>query len=66
MVTSRIGGYKGPARLGESDVTTTVCDFSLADVGGFLSNWHRLVAIGQMGPGASAEAYAAQRSARRA
>ena len=38
--------------------TTTVRDFTLADVERFLSNWHSLVAIGQMGPGESAEAYA--------
>ena len=34
-------------------------DFTLADVEQFLLNWHQLVAIGQMGPGASADAYAA-------
>jgi formylglycine-generating enzyme required for sulfatase activity/energy-coupling factor transporter ATP-binding protein EcfA2 len=59
VVTSRIVGYTGPARLGEEYVTTTVRDFSLADVERFLSNWHRLIAVGQMGPGDSAEAYAA-------
>ncbi len=58
-VTSRIVGYSGAARLGEDYATTTVRDFSLADVERFLANWHRLVAIGQMGPGDSAEAYAA-------
>ena len=57
-VTSRIVGYSGPARLGEDYATTTVRDFTLADVERFLANWHRLVAIGQMGPGDSAEAYA--------
>jgi formylglycine-generating enzyme required for sulfatase activity/energy-coupling factor transporter ATP-binding protein EcfA2 len=59
VVTSRIVGYIGPARLGEGYSTTTIRDFSLADVERFLTNWHRLVAVGQMGPGDSAEAYAA-------
>lgn len=58
VVTSRIVGYSGTARLGEGYATTTVRDFTLADVQQFLLNWHRLVAIGQMGAGASAEAYA--------
>jgi formylglycine-generating enzyme required for sulfatase activity len=62
VVTSRIVGYTGPARLGEEYATTTVRDFTLADVERFLSNWHRLVAIGQMGPGQSAEAYAAEQT----
>jgi formylglycine-generating enzyme required for sulfatase activity/energy-coupling factor transporter ATP-binding protein EcfA2 len=61
-VTSRLVGYTGPARLGEEYVTTTVRDFSLADVQRFLANWHRLVAVGQMGPGDSAEAYAAEQT----
>lgn len=59
VVTSRIVGYTGAARLGEDYVTTTVRDFTLSDVESFLTNWHRLVAIGQMGPGESAEAFAA-------
>jgi formylglycine-generating enzyme required for sulfatase activity/energy-coupling factor transporter ATP-binding protein EcfA2 len=58
-VTSRIVGYAGSARLGEGYAPTTVRDFTLADVERFLVNWHRLVAAGQMGPGDSAEAYAA-------
>ncbi len=45
----------GAARLGENYATTTVRDFTLADVEQFLTHWHRLVAVGQMGPGASAE-----------
>lgn len=61
-VTSRIVGYTGAARLGEDYATTTVRDFSLADVERFLANWHRLVAIGQMGPGDSAEAYATEQT----
>ncbi|MCA9985991.1 MAG: SUMF1/EgtB/PvdO family nonheme iron enzyme, partial [Anaerolineales bacterium] len=55
LVTSRIVGYEGAARLGEGYVTTTVQDFTLADVMQFLGYWHRLVLIGQMGPGPSAE-----------
>ena len=62
VVTSRIVGYTGPARLGEDYVTTTVRDFTLADIERFLANWHRLVAVGQMGPGESAEAYAAEQT----
>lgn len=61
-VTSRIVGYTGPARLGEGFATTTVRDFTMADVERFLANWHRLVAVGQMGPGASAEVYAAEQT----
>ncbi|MGB4868578.1 MAG: NACHT domain-containing protein, partial [Candidatus Promineifilaceae bacterium] len=55
VVTSRIVGYEGAARLGEGYTTTTVQEFSLADVAQFLRYWHRLVWIGQMGPGPSAE-----------
>lgn len=59
VVTSRAVGYTGAARLGEGFAATTVRDFTLADVEQFLTHWHRLVAIGQMGPGESAENYAA-------
>ena len=62
VVSSRIVGYTGPARLSEGYVTTTVRDFSMADVAQFLTNWHRLVAIGQMAPGEPAEAYAAEQT----
>jgi len=62
VVTSRIVGYVGPARLGEEFATTTVRDFSLVDVEQFLTHWHRLVAIGQMGPSESAENYAAEQT----
>jgi predicted NACHT family NTPase len=58
VVASRIVGYKGPARLGEAYATTTIRDFLMSDVERFLCNWHRAVAVGQMGPGRSAEAYA--------
>lgn len=62
IVTSRIVGYSGAARLGENYATTTVRDFTLQDVTEFLTNWHRLVAIGQMGAGDSAETYAQQQT----
>jgi formylglycine-generating enzyme required for sulfatase activity len=62
VVTSRIVGYTGAARLGEGYTTTTVRDFTLADVALFLTNWHRLVAIGQLGVGHSAEVYAQQQT----
>lgn len=62
IVTSRIVGYTGAARLGEKYATTTVRDFTLADVERFLTHWHRLVAVGQLGPGESAEAYAADQT----
>lgn len=59
VVTSRIVGYTEASHLAEGYVVATVRDFSLADVETFLSQWHRLVAIGQMGAGESAEAHAA-------
>lgn len=59
VVTSRIVGYTGVARLSEAYTATTVLDFTLADVEQFLLNWHQLIAIGQMEPGPSADAYAA-------
>jgi len=62
VVASRIVGYKGPARLGEAYATTTIRDFLMSDVERFLCNWHRAVAVGQMGPGRSAEAYAEQQT----
>ncbi len=62
LVTSRIVGYTGAARLSENYATTTVRDFTLADVEGFLTHWHRLVAVGQLGPGESAEAYASDQT----
>lgn len=62
VVTSRIVGYTGTARLGEDYATSTVRDFTLEDVEQFLSHWNRLVAIGHMGPGAPAESYAAEQT----
>ncbi|MBN1485616.1 MAG: NACHT domain-containing protein, partial [Chloroflexia bacterium] len=63
VVSSRIVGYKGPARLGESYALTTIRDFTLADVEQFLCNWHLAVAVGQLGPGPSAQVYAEQQTA---
>jgi predicted NACHT family NTPase len=40
-----------------------VRDFSIEDVEQFLKHWHRLVAIGQMGAGESAETYARSQTA---
>ncbi len=62
VVTSRIVGYTEASCLSEGYATTIVRDFTLADVGVFLSQWHRLVAIGQMGPGDDAEAAAANQT----
>lgn len=62
IVTSRIVGYIGAARLGEGFAISTVRDFTLNDVEQFLSRWHQLVAIGQMGPGVSADTYSANQT----
>jgi len=62
VVTSRIVGYTDASQLTEGYATTTVRDFTLDDIGVFLSQWHRLVAIGQMGPGPTAEAHAAEQT----
>jgi predicted NACHT family NTPase len=62
VVTSHIMGYSGPARLGGDFTTTPIRDFTLADIEQFLTHWHRLVAIGQMGPGESAEQFVVQQT----
>ena len=62
VVTSRVVGYTGSARLSENFATTTVQDFNLADVREFLTHWHQLVAIGQMGPGDTADHFAASQT----
>jgi hypothetical protein len=62
VVSSRLVGYTGPARLGERYVTTTIRDFTLADVERFLRNWHLAVAVGQMGPGEDTIAYAGEQT----
>jgi len=58
IVTSRIVGYSGAARLGGDFTSTTVRDFSDADIVQFLRNWHLAVAVGEMGPGPDAQARA--------
>lgn len=62
VVTSRIVGYTDASQLTENFATTTVRDFTLDDVRTFLSQWHRLVAVGQMGAGDVAETYAARQT----
>jgi formylglycine-generating enzyme required for sulfatase activity/energy-coupling factor transporter ATP-binding protein EcfA2 len=62
LVTSRIVGYTDSSRLSAGYATTTVRDFSLDDLRQFLTQWHRLVAIGQMGPGETAETFAANQT----
>ncbi|MGH8627275.1 MAG: SUMF1/EgtB/PvdO family nonheme iron enzyme, partial [Gammaproteobacteria bacterium] len=62
IVTSRIVGYTDASQLTEGYATTTVRDFTMDDVRVFLTQWHRLVAIGQMGPGETAEAFAANQT----
>jgi formylglycine-generating enzyme required for sulfatase activity/energy-coupling factor transporter ATP-binding protein EcfA2 len=62
VVTSRVVGYSGSARLQADYTTTTVNDFSLDDIRQFLTHWHSLVAIGQMGAGEDAENYAASQT----
>ncbi len=62
VVTSRIVGYSGSARLGQDYATTTVQDFSMSDVAAFLERWQLLIAVGQKGPGPSAEADAQEQT----
>lgn len=58
VVTSRVVGYEGTARLGEAFVTTKVRNFSLQDVKEFLTNWHALLALGLHGDTQQARDYA--------
>jgi hypothetical protein len=69
----RLEEREGMAQSGSGAVATTagvaagkggaaIRDFSLADVEQFLTYWHHLVAIGQMGPGATAEHFAARQT----
>lgn len=62
VITSRVVGYTGASRLSGDYVTTTVRDFLLADVEQFLKHWHRLVAVGQLGPGESADTFASSQT----
>jgi formylglycine-generating enzyme required for sulfatase activity len=64
VVTSRIVGYTGAMRLGESYVVTKVLDFTRDDIARFLGNWHRLIAVAQMGEGESAEIHADKQARR--
>ncbi len=58
VVTSRIVGYTGAAQLGWGYVTTTIQDFTDADIALFLRNWHLAVGVGQLGPGEDAAVWA--------
>lgn len=62
VVTSRVVGYVGAARLQVDYATTTVQDFTLEDVRQFLAHWHQLVAVGQMGVGEDAENFASSQT----
>ncbi|MEZ4558469.1 MAG: hypothetical protein R2854_18915 [Caldilineaceae bacterium] len=64
VVTSRKVGYAGASRLGEGFVTTTVRDFTLADIEQFLTNWHRMLAAGlALGDGEAGTHYADNQTA---
>lgn len=62
VVTSRIAGYTGAARLGEGFITTTVRDFSNADVERFVTHWNRAVEVALLGKDSPTAFQAAQRS----
>ncbi|MCP4546806.1 MAG: SUMF1/EgtB/PvdO family nonheme iron enzyme [bacterium] len=49
VVTSRIVGYTGAARLGQGYEVTRVRDFTLADVERFAASWNRAVEIALAG-----------------
>ncbi len=63
VVTSRVVGYTGSARLGGDYRAATVRDFTLAEVETFLTHWHRLVTVGLRGPGEAADHFAASQTA---
>ena len=62
VITSRIAGYTGAARIGEGFVTTTVRDFSNADVERFVTHWNRAIEVALTGKDSPIAAQAAQRS----
>ena len=62
VVTSRIVGYTGTARLGEAYALTTVLDFTRQDIAQFLAVWNRLIAVAEKGDTATAIAYAEAQS----
>ncbi len=64
VVSSRIVGYTEISQLSEGYAITRIRDFTLDDINTFLTQWHRLVAIGQQGPGPAAEATAARQTGR--
>jgi formylglycine-generating enzyme required for sulfatase activity len=49
VVTSRIVGYVGSARLGEGYTVTTVRDFTQADIERFVTHWNRAVEVALAG-----------------
>lgn len=49
VVTSRIVGYTGSARLGEGYTVTTVRDFTQADIERFVTYWNRAVEVALAG-----------------
>ncbi len=49
VVTSRVVGYTGTARLGEEYTVTTVRDFTQADVERFVRYWNRAVEVALAG-----------------
>ncbi len=55
LVTSRIVGYEGAARVGGNFATTTIANFSADDVRLFLQQWHGHVAELTLGPGEDAQ-----------
>lgn len=63
VVTSRIKGYDGSARLQGEFVTSTVRDFSLEDIHLFLTHWHQVAAVNQHGRGEFATRQAQQKTA---
>jgi formylglycine-generating enzyme required for sulfatase activity len=61
VVTSRIVGYTGAARLGEGYNVTTVRDFTDADIERFVRHWNHAVEVSLAG---EESAYALQQAAR--
>jgi formylglycine-generating enzyme required for sulfatase activity len=49
VVTSRVVGYVGGARLGEDYAVTTVRDFTRADIERFVAHWSRAVEVALAG-----------------
>ena len=49
VVTSRVVGYTGSARLGEGYVVTTVRNFTQSDIEHFVTHWNRAVEVALAG-----------------